>query len=414
VDLIDTSVWRRTFSSVLATVVVASLSLGFFLVDQAAGSTYGPDPSTCTASTCDSNYLQSVSCASAKFCMAVGLFRTHTDTAGTLIEEKDGSSWTLVHSPKPASGVALLTSVSCVTKKFCFAVGADSTPRGERKIIEAWNGTSWKIDDAVPTTFANLLGVSCLSLSRCTAVGYYSAGVDTPIIPLVEQWDGRSWSVVPSPNLAADSTLSKLNAVTCVDATDCFAVGEYSLMNDREVSGIERWNGTLWKVVPSPSPGTGNLTMASVSCANARLCFADGDYNDDAFGSSGYHSLIEKWNGSTWDLVAAAKAPRPDDSLTSVTCVSAKFCFAMGFDDPNVGGHWIIDSWRGSSWTNLKPPRSTPSGALDIVWVSCVTSTDCYGVGSYPQAHDSTPTLSLIEHWDGSTWSAVSAPNESG
>jgi hypothetical protein len=413
VDLIDTSVWRRALSSVLATVVVASLSLGFFLVDQAAGSTYGPDTSSCTNSTCDSNYPLSVSCTSSSFCMAVGVYRTHADTEGTLIEEKDGSTWTLVESPKPKSGVALLASVSCVTKKFCVAVGADPTPRGEQKIIEAWNGKSWKIDGAAPTTFANLQGVSCLSPSRCTAVGYYSVGVGRPIVPLVEQWDGRDWSVVPSPNLAADSTLSKLNAVTCVDASDCFAVGEYALMNNREVAGIERWNGALWKVVPAPSPWTGNLTLASVSCANARLCFADGDYNDDAFGSTGYHSLIEKWNGSTWNLVAVPKAARPDDSLTSVSCVSSGLCFAVGFDDPNPGAHWIIDRWRGSHWTNLKPPKSTPSGILSVSWVSCVTSSNCYAVGSYPQAHDSTPALSLIEHWDGSSWSAVSAPNYS-
>lgn len=406
---------RRTLPSVLATLVVASLSWGFFLVDQAAGSTYGPDASSCTNSTCDSNYLVSVSCVGAKFCMAVGEYRTHSDTSGTLIEEKNGSAWTLVPSPKPSSGEALLASVSCVTKKFCVAVGSDPTPRGVLKTIEAWNGKSWKIDDALPSTFANLQGVSCLSTSRCTAVGYYSIGIGRPIIPLVDQWNGRSWSVVPSPNFAVQPATSKLNAVTCVDAADCFAVGEFSLLsNYREHAGIEHWNGTVWKVVPSPSPGTGNLTLASVSCANSRLCFADGDYNNDAFGGTGYHSLMEKWNGSTWSLVAPPTAARPDDSLTSVSCVSAHLCFAVGFDDPDSGGHWILDRWRGSTWTNLKPPLSTPSGIMTISWLSCVTSSNCYGVGSYPQDHDQTPSLSLIEHWDGSSWSAISAPNESG
>lgn len=412
--LIHKSKLPRILPSVLATIVIASLSWGFVLVDQAAGSTYGPDASSCTSSTCDSNYLISVSCVGSKFCMAVGVYRTRSDTEGTLIEQKDGTAWALDHSPTLSSGEALFASVSCVTKKFCFAVGADPTPRGVLKIIEAWNGKSWKIDDALPSTFANLQGVTCLSTSRCTAVGYYSVGIGRPIVPLVEQWDGKSWSVVPSPNFAANTAISKLNAVTCVDAADCFAVGEFALMNNRDYAGIEHWNGTLWKVVPSPSPGTGNLTLASVSCVNARLCFADGDYNDDAFGSSGYHSLLEKWNGSTWDLVATPKAARPDDSFTSVSCVSADLCFAVGFDDPGLGGHLIIDRWQGSTWTNLKPPMSTPSGILSISGLSCVTSSNCYGVGSYPQDHDQTPALSLIEHWDGTSWSAVSAPNYSG
>jgi hypothetical protein len=414
VTLIHRPVRLRMFPAALAAVVIASLSLGFFLVDQAAGSTWGPDASACTNSTCDSNYLVSVSCVSSTFCMAVGQYRTRLNTFGTLIEQGTGSAWTLDHSPKPSSGEAELESVSCATKKFCIAVGLDSTHDGNRKIIEEWNGESWKIVDALPTTLAGLQGVSCLSSIRCTAVGYYAIGVDRPTIPLVERWDGRTWSVVPAPNFVVNATASKLNAVTCVDAADCFAVGEFFLTNYREHAGIERWNGTLWKSVPTPSPGTGNLTLASVSCANARLCFADGDYNNDAFGSSGYHSLIEKWNGSTWDLVAAPTASRPDDSLTSVSCVSARFCFAVGFSDPNAGGHWIIDRWGGSSWTDHKPPKSTPSGVLSISGVSCVTSSSCYGAGSYPQAHDSTPALSLIEHWDGSFWSAVSAPNYSG
>jgi hypothetical protein len=415
VALIHKSARRRTFLSVVATVVVASLSWGFFLVDQAAGSSTGPDvsSSSCTSNTCNSNYLTSVSCVGSKFCMAVGAYRTSSyATIETLIEQKSGSTWTLVHSPNPSSGQNQLESVSCVTKRFCIAVGQNLIEgHGWRKITEAWNGKSWKIVDAWPTTFARLQGVSCLSSRYCTAVGYYAIGKG-PTSTLIEQWDGRKWSIVPSPNFAVtDAFINELNAVTCLAATDCFAVGEFALMNNRQFAGIERWNGTLWKVVSSPSPGTGNLTLASVSCANAHMCFADGDYNNDSFSSSGYHSLIEKWNGSTWGVVADPKAPLPDDSLNSVSCATTKLCFATGLDGLDSGGHSIIDSWRGSTWTNVKPPLSTTPVNISLSGVTCVTSSSCYAVGSYPNDDGHGPLLSLIEHWDDSLWSAVSAPN---
>jgi hypothetical protein len=345
--------------------------------------------------------------------MAVGAYRTSSfATIETLIEQKSGSAWTLVHSPNRSSGKNSLQSVSCVTKKFCIAVGYNAVlGHGDRAITEVWNGKSWKIADAAPATFSVLQDVSCLSSRRCTAVGDYAIGFGL-ISNLVEQWDGKKWSIVSSPNFSITNALNNhLNAVTCVSASDCFAVGEFALTNNRQFSGIERWNGTLWKVVYSPSRGTGNLTLASVSCANARLCFAVGDFNNDPFGSSGYHSLIEEWNGSRWDVVAAPKPALPDDTLTSVSCASSKLCFAVGFDDPNAGGYWIIDEWRGSTWTNLKPPSSTPSGIIAISGVTCVTSSNCYAVGSYPQNHDQVPLFSSIEHWGGSSWSAVSAPN---
>src|SRR5207302_4510573 len=41
---------------------------------------------------------------------------------------------------------------------------------------------------------------------------------------LIERWDGTSWTIVSSPNTSATDS-NHLKAVTCVSASDCWAVG---------------------------------------------------------------------------------------------------------------------------------------------------------------------------------------------
>jgi hypothetical protein len=62
-------------------------------------------------------------------------------------------------------------------------------------------------------------GVSCPSLTACTAVGNYSVNF-TSGGTLVEAWDGTRWRVQRTPPLAAN-----LNGVSCTSTTACTAVG---------------------------------------------------------------------------------------------------------------------------------------------------------------------------------------------
>src|SRR4029077_17306988 len=104
-------------------------------------------------------------------------------------------------------------------------------------LIEQWDGTSWTIVSS-PNTGSrsnpldnNLLeGVTCASASAFRAVGYYNTDTAASAsLTLVEHWDGTSWAIVSSPNTsAAHNTFSgwnQLSGVTCVSASDCWAVG---------------------------------------------------------------------------------------------------------------------------------------------------------------------------------------------
>src|SRR5205807_6455954 len=81
------------------------------------------------------------------------------------------------------------------------------------------------IASAWPNTF--LYGVTCVSASDCWAVGFSQSLVGTSNInqTLIERWDGTAWAIVSSPNTAALSNY--LDGVTCVSASDCWTVGYY-------------------------------------------------------------------------------------------------------------------------------------------------------------------------------------------
>jgi len=179
------------------------------------------------------NTLDSVYCASASDCWAVGLFPCR-------IIQWNSASWDALQ-PLPSSiGSAGLFSVFCVSAYDCWAVGGLGT-------IIQFNGAAWTT--VTSPTYEGLLSVFCVSTSDCWAVGY-----DGTII----QWTGSSWKTVTSP------TNNTLQSVYCIGAGDCWAVGG--------VGTIIQFGGSAWTSVTSPTSNT----LHSAFCVSASDCWAVG------------------------------------------------------------------------------------------------------------------------------------------
>src|SRR5258708_15874476 len=142
-------------------------------------------------------------------------------------------------------------------------------------------GTSWAIVSSANTsgTQSNfLLGVTCMSASECWAVGYYYN--DNVISQtLIERWDGTLWTIVSSPNTST-TDYNSLSGVTCVSASECWAVGYYFTGdNFIDQTLIERWDGTSWSIVSSPNTSTTEANvLLGVTCVSASECWAVGYY----------------------------------------------------------------------------------------------------------------------------------------
>ena len=91
------------------------------------------------------------------------------------------------------------------------------------------------------------------------AAGFILTNNGQSLFPLFEHFDGTSWSVAssPSPGLGRDV----LTGVTALAPNNVWAVGFYA--KDVNTDGptktlIEHWDGSSWKIVPSPSPANSN------------------------------------------------------------------------------------------------------------------------------------------------------------
>ena len=186
----------------------------------------------------------------------------------------------------------------------CWAVGSYFNGSVNQTLIERWDGTSWAIvssPNASITRVNSPPGVTCVSASECWAVGYYVNGSVT-YQTLIERWDGTSWAIVSSPNTSTTQN-NILYGVTCVSASDCWAVGYYQGQR-RHQTLIERWDGTSWAIVSSPNTSaTQDNHLSGVTCASASDCWAVG------YASNGTdQTLIERWDGTSWAIVISPNA----------------------------------------------------------------------------------------------------------
>jgi hypothetical protein len=236
-----------------------------------------------------SSVLSGVSCTSATACTAVG--QTNNGRRQALAEQWNGttSTWVIEPTPSPTQyrflTSFLLSGVSCALNE-CTAVGQSTgfvcngspscgncfQPPGctsrQETLAERWDGSTWRIQ-ATPYQPA-LFGVSCATLTACTAVGHYPDGT------IAESWDGSRWSVdATSENLTNNNGI--LSGVSCTKANACVAVGQAKGMTFAEISNPD-W---LFQPTPNPSGATGSQ-LTGVSCATSAACTAVGYYTNSA------------------------------------------------------------------------------------------------------------------------------------
>jgi hypothetical protein len=277
---------------------------------------------------------------------------------------------------------------------------------------------SWSIvpsPNTGDTEYNQLFGVACPSASDCWAVGYSDvAGSHSQT--LIEHWDGSSWTIVSSPN-SSTSESNFLLGITCTSATDCWAVGHHDSGDVAVfVTLILHYNGTSWSVVSSP-----NVTEAqdnefrSVTCTSSADCWAVGYWsigNPALLGSVITQTLIEHWDGASWTVVNSANSsPAENNNLSSVTCASAANCWAVGYSSSPVNGTLtLIEHFDGTSWSIVSSPNPSPTKSNVPLGVTCMSATDCWLAGYYSGA---SVTQSLLEHYDGASWNVTSSANTS-
>jgi|HubBroStandDraft_4_1064222.scaffolds.fasta_scaffold06127_2 hypothetical protein len=337
------------------------------------------------------NFPGSVSCASASFCVTAGsYFSGNSETPGfdqTLIEAWNGSSWSIASSPNTSNTQwNQLYGASCASASFCVAAGySDNNSGFGQTLIEAWNGSSWSIVSSPNSNMQNsvLTSVSCASASFCVAAGYSYDASDL-FQTLIETWNGSNWSIASSPNTTSTQD-NVLAGVSCVSASFCVAAGSSENTSGQNQTLIEAWNGSSWSIASSPNSNMQDNALTGVSCVSASFCVAAGS-SDNTSGQN--QTLIEAWNGSSWSIASSPNTSSTQENLLSgVSCASASFCVAAGyfFDNISLSDHTLIEGWDGNSWSIVSSPNIAPNSteSNQLNGVSCASASFCVAAGWY-------------------------------
>ena len=353
----------------LIAAIVATASLTFAPAGYAAQSAHPwsivPSPNRPSIM----NRLARVSCAGPKTCLTVGYWDNASGKPQTLAEVWKGSTWSLSPSPNTGTDGDVLNDVSCTDSTSCVAVGDSvsysSSSQDFKTLVESWkNGTSWSVVPSPSRFNSTLYGVSCVSTTRCMAVGGYGKKDE----PLAESWNGASWSVLVTQIPKGGGNLQ---GVSCIRSNDCIAVGGAGSVGR---TLVESWNGHSWSIVQSPNPSGYQFGgLSDVSCSRSHSCMAVGSY----FYQGNSRTLAESWNGAKWSIIPTPNQKRSHiDFLASVSCTSTTSCVAAG-----TGNESLIESWDGTAWTIIASPNEGDGGLL--YGVSCPTATRCVAAGFY-------------------------------
>ena len=343
----------------LSSIVVAFAATGFAAADSGQPSSWAVEHTPYIPWLIGE--FNGVSCVSAGDCIAVGDYNGHG-----LVERWDGAKWAILAEPNLQGGQ--LNAVSCVSATLCTAVGVVPSGRTE-PIIGTLDGTRWS---TVPSPrpsgrwdTGTLQSVSCVSAKSCVAVGQLGGGGghSLPIAaPLIERWNGSRWWVTPSPSTPGFGGLS---GVSCVSASGCTAVGsDGGVVPGTLEPLIEHWNGSSWTIETSPTPPE-HGALNSVSCASANSCVAVGQ------NGTATAPLMERERGS-WSIVELSSSLR--GKLSGVSCVSASDCVAVG-SPTKTSGPPFVELWTGIEPRSLNTPKHSADFFNGVSCVSVATCT---------------------------------------
>ncbi len=350
--------------------------------------------------------MDSVSCVSVTSCVTVGDDQTSSQPVMSYTND-GGRTWT------PATAVAgdnatpngyqsHLNSIVCPSPTSCLAVGNDTADNGMVAIATLNTLTSvWSFASpadlvtGVNTNTGQLASVSCVSSSRCVAVGQDRAGDGVVSLGFLVL---GTWIWTNESDVTADSTgVGVLTAVGCRANGDCVAAGQDA---KGLVTTVSTDTGSTWSdesPVPSASP---DPSLSSITCVSTGTCLGVGSSTNDFLDDS-MLATTSSDGGVAWNATQVVTSAVPSGgTLNNVSCPSTTHCVAVGLQYDSTS-YVATSNDGGATWSREVPLPSPPSDVTNYVVVSCPTARLCVVAG-----RDSKGTTTVTRSTDGgSVWS---------
>jgi hypothetical protein len=246
-----------------------------------------------------------------------------------------------------------------------------------------------------PADGASLAGVDARTSRDVWAVGLQLGG-PCQYRTLSEHFDGKAWRVVDSPNVPGRNTV--FADVAALAADDAWAVGASGCADLRSATVAAHWDGTRWRLVPTPSPGTFDVLAAVAAIARDDVWALGSTLRGGVAGT-----LAEHWDGAAWSVVPTPAVTAADE-LAAASASSSHDVWAVGSGPAGEADAPIALHWDGSSWQSMPVP--TPGGNPGfLAGVFARAPGDAWAVGGYRPGGGVVRPLAL--HWDGTRWHAI-------
>lgn len=125
------------------------------------------------------------------------------------------------------------------------------------------------------------------------------------------------------------------------------------------------------------------------------------------------------YDGTRWKTVASPSVGNGASQLSGVVALAPNDVWAVGSSTPvappkSAATLTLIEHWDGASWTVATSPNVGPNSVYQsnrLLGITAVLPTDIWAFGSYFQANGSGHQQTLLLNWNGSAWSIASSPN---
>ena len=239
--------------------------------------------------------MQGVSVLSPNDVWAVGsAFDTTTQHFTSVIQHFNGKKWSNVASPHFASGDQLF-AVKAIASNDVFAVGEfHSDSQKPQPLIEHFDGTKWTVIPAPALKAGQTQSLRHVAATSHSDV--WVTGFDEPVfLAAIMHFDGQKFRNVPFPSLSKVD----LEEIAAISPSDAWVVGSKAATPATTLTA--HWNGKVWTIVPSPN-ATSPSALVAVSAKSSTDVWAAG-CTQICFSDSGAGNiLVEHFDGSRWTI----------------------------------------------------------------------------------------------------------------
>ena len=335
----------------------------------AAGSTRGMDVQAPRLTIESGAGLNAITAISPSNIWAVGSWgNRNTNIEGPLVMHFNGTKWTQVATPMPASSLrnAGLQAIAVASPSSIWAAGLyplEGPFAGETPYVLHFNGKAW--------TRVHTPAIAGVRLWSAADVGSNAwFGGDRGQNPIMLHLAGSSWSVMRNP--LPESTILGMAATS--------ATSVWTVSTGANGGAITHWTGATWHI----------KTLASLHPSAFAMGKSGPEWLVGSTGPTNSTPFAAHWTGKSWQV-----APQPSlgtSAMLDGICVAPDgSAWAVG-DDGNF--QLAILHWTGKAWVRMAVPAFT--GA--VTGCAALSATSVWAVTN-ASAHPL--------HWNGKVWTVT-------